>query len=129
MIAPTTGIPPQRILYIDDDAELALLFKCWLEHSGHRVSTASSPRSALDSLSHHPNDFDLVVTDYKMPDLSGIEVAKAIHDLHPGLRCAVVSGDVSSDFIASATAAGVGPVFRKPFAPREYEDLIRRCTS
>jgi len=129
MNAPTTGIPRQRILYIDKDAELGLHFKGWLEHTGHRVSIECSPRVALNSLSHHPDDFDLVVAEYRMPDLSGIEVARTIHDQFPHMRCAVVAGDLSSELIDRANMAGVGPVLRKPFTPREYEELIRRCSA
>ena len=129
MNAPNAGIAPKRILYIDDDAELALLFKRWLEHGGHRVSTDCNPRHALEALRTHSGDFDLVVTDYRMPDLDGIAVARTIHDHYPWLRCAVVTGDPSIDMMKCASAAGVGPVLRKPFAPREYEDLIKRCTA
>jgi len=129
MNAPNAGMTPKRILYIDDDAELALLFKRWLEHGGHTVSTDCNPRHALEALRGHANDFDLVVTDYRMPDIDGIAVAQTINLRYPNLRCAVVTGDVSTDTLASAMAAVVGPVLRKPFAPREYEDLIRRCTS
>ena len=119
----------QRILYIDDDAELAQLFKRMLERIGYRITTQCVPQLALDSLSRNPDQFDLVVTDYRMPALDGIEVAKAIHDQHPGLRCAVVSGDVSPHMRESAAAAGVGLVFQKPFTPRECEDLIRQCVA
>jgi two-component system sensor histidine kinase EvgS len=129
MNAPNNGMAPKRILYIDDDAELALLFKRWLEHGGHTVSTDCNPRHALEALSGHASEFDLVVTDYRMPDIDGIAVARTINQCYPGLRCAVVTGDVSNAMIESATAAGVGPVLRKPFAPREYDDLIRRCTA
>jgi CheY-like chemotaxis protein len=129
MHAPNTGKSPKRILYIDDDAELGLLFKRWLENGGHRVSTDSNPRRALEELRGRANEFDLVVTDYRMPDIDGIAVAMTIHQRFPGLRCAVVTGDVSRALQESAAAAGVGPVLRKPFAPREYEELVRHCTS
>ena len=119
----------QRIFYIDDDAELASLFKRMLERIGYRITTQCLPLAALESLSRDPSQFDLVVTDYRMPALNGIEVARAIHDHHPGLRCAVVSGDVSPHMRESAAAAGVGLVFQKPFTPRECEDLILRCVA
>lgn len=129
MNAPNAGMASKRILYIDDDAELALLFKRWLEHGGHKVSTDCNPRHALEALRSHFSEFDLVVTDYRMPDIDGIAVAKTIQEQYPRLRCAVVTGDISSAMIECAAAAGVGPVLRKPFAPREYDDLIRRCTA
>ena len=124
--APTTGIV-LRIFYIDDDAQLALLFKSWIERSGHRVMTACSPRAAIDTLSRDAGEYDLVVTDYRMPELDGIEVARAIQARCPGLRCEVVSGDVTHDLAEKALRAGVGKVFQKPYTPRDYDDLIARC--
>lgn len=126
-VAPITGIV-LRIFYIDDDAELALLFKRWLERSGHKVMTACSPRAAIDTLSRDASEYDLVVTDYRMPELNGIEVARAIQARCPGLHCEVVSGDLTDDLTENALRAGVGEVFQKPYTPREYDDLITRCS-
>ena len=123
--APSTGIA-LRIFYIDDDAELALLFKRWLERSGHRVSTECNPRVALETLYRRNREYDLVVTDYRMPELNGIEVARAIQLRCPGLRCEVVTGDVTGELAESARQAGVGRVFQKPFTPRDYDALITR---
>ena len=128
MTAPSVGIA-QRIFYIDDDVELASHFKGWLERSGHHVSTECDPRAAIDTLCRRAGEYDLVVTDYRMPDLNGIEVAQAIHIRCPGLRCAVVSGNLTNELAEDASAAGVGPVFQKPFTPRDYEDLITRCAA
>lgn len=127
-IAPTTGIA-RRIFYIDDDAELALLFKRWLERSGHRVSTECNPRTAIDTLCQSAGEYDLVVTDYRMPGLNGIEVARTIHTRCPGLRCAVVSDHLTDDLAENALEAGVGEVFQKPFTPRGYDELIMRCAA
>ncbi len=125
--APTTGIA-LRIFYIDDDAELALLFKRWLERSGHLVSTECSPAAAIETVCGGPDDYDLVVTDYRMPELNGIEVARAIQARCPGLRCEVVSGNLTDDLAENALRAGVGKVFQKPYTPRDYDDLITRCS-
>ena len=115
--APTTGIV-LRIFYIDDDAELALLFKRWLERSGHKVMTACSPKAAIDTLSRDASEYDLVVTDYRMSELNGIEVARALQARCPGLRWEVVSGNLTDDLAENALRAGVGKVFQKPHASR-----------
>lgn len=128
MTAPTTGIA-QRIFYIDDDAELALLFKRWLERSGHHVNTESNPRTAIDTLCQRAGEYDLVVTDYRMPGLNGIEVANTLHARCPGLRCAVVSGHLTDDLAENALLASMGMVFEKPFTPRGYDDLILHCAA
>lgn len=129
MTAPDKSLPAHRILYIDDDLAFAILFKHMLERLGHRVSTESSAGVALERLSRRRDHFDLVVTDYRMPELNGVAVATMIRARHPGLACAVVTSHLSSDVIEAASAAGVSLLFEKPFNSMECEELIRRCAA
>ena len=55
-------------------------------------------------------------------------MALAIQARCPGLRCEVVSGDVTDDLAENALRAGLGKVFQKPYTPRDYDDPIARCT-
>jgi DNA-binding response OmpR family regulator len=67
---------PARILVIEDEGDILEVLKLLLEYEGHRVSTAKDGRTALAAAAAH--SFDLVVMDISMPDMSGIEVARAL---------------------------------------------------
>ena len=68
----------QHILYLDDDESLVLLVKRLLERRGYRVSGYTDQREALAALRADPAAFDLVVTDYNMPGMSGLDVAREV---------------------------------------------------
>lgn len=121
-----TASSARQVLYIDDDASFGFLFKRTLERIGHRVTVFDAPQAALDALSAKPEAWDLVITDYRMPGLSGLEVAKTLRERHPGLPCAVISHYLGGDTAACAFAAGVDPVLPKPCSLTEFERLVER---
>lgn len=99
----------QRILYLDDDEVLRLTVAALLERQGYRVETHADPEAALAAVAATPAAIDLVVTDYNMPQMSGLAVARAVRQLHPALPVLIVTGQVSDALRAdSAALPGVG---------------------
>ncbi len=97
----------QRILYIDDDESLVFLVQRLLDRRGFRVSGYVNQREALDALRADPRRFDLVVTDYNMPGMSGLDVAREVRAVRADLPVAVASGFVSEELREQAGGAGV----------------------
>jgi len=64
--------PLERILIVDDEENVCLLFKRILDKEGYEVECAASGEDALAKLEHRP--FDLVITDLKMPGMDGLEL-------------------------------------------------------
>ena len=110
----------QHVLYVDDDEVMTVMVAGLLERLGYRFSVASSARSAIDMLTPSDSDVDLVVTDFSMPQMSGIDLARALLGLRPGLPVAITSGYISDELRASAAELGVVGVMRKE---RTLEDL------
>jgi signal transduction histidine kinase/ActR/RegA family two-component response regulator len=110
----------QHVLYVDDDEVMTVMVAGLLERLGYRASVASSARSAIDLLTPGDSDVDLVVTDFSMPQMSGIELARALVGLRPGLPVAITSGYISDELRAHAAELGVVGVMRKE---RTLEDL------
>ncbi len=111
--------PPVRgrgkhVLYVDDDEAIVFLMKRLLERQGFRVSGYTDPREALTAARAGPGGFDLVVTDYNMPGLSGLELAEALRDLRPDLPVVLASGYITDDLRARAPAAGIRELIYKP---------------
>ena len=128
--------PPPRgkhVLYIDDYEALVFLVGRLLRKQGYRASTFESGEAALDWLREHPDDpVDLVVSDQNMPGMSGVEVAREMRRLRPGLRVAIVSGHVNDKLRAEAAEAGVSDVMGKQDSMdalgEAIRDLLERST-
>lgn len=119
-IASARAEGSQHILYLDDDDSLLFLIKRLLERRGYRVSAHSDQRDALDALRANPGGFDLVVTDYNMPGMSGLDVARAVRDIRTDLPVAVASGFIDEALRAQAEGAGVRELI---FKASKVEDL------
>jgi CheY-like chemotaxis protein len=115
----------QHVLYIDDDEVLVLMVERLLQRSGFRVTTASDPLAALAQLRAQPEAFDVVVTDFNMPELSGLEVAREVAALRPDLPVVVTSGYLSEDVRRQAEAAGVRGLLNKEHTLEELPSLLR----
>lgn len=86
----SSNAPEARILLVDDNANGLSARKSVLEELGHRIATASSGADALDEFSRHK--FDLVVTDYKMPRMDGLELISRLRKQAPDLPIILISG-------------------------------------
>jgi CheY-like chemotaxis protein len=89
----TPAIPP-RILLVDDNANGLKARKKVLEDLGYGIVTASNGHDALERFA--PQKFDLVVTDYKMPRMDGLELIVNLRKLEPELPIVLISGFVDS---------------------------------
>ena len=121
IVAPAVPVVPAAtldILAVDDDFIVLMNTVAMLEDMGHRVQDASSGRMALELLAQHP--FDLIVTDYAMPGMTGVELIEAARQLRPDLRAVIVSG------YAELPDGGIISVPRlaKPFDEHELALLI-----
>ena len=116
----------QHILYIDDDEAQVFMMKRMMERWGYRVTAYLEQREALDALFAGEQSVDLVVTDFNMPGMSGLDVARAIRDARPDLPVIVVSGYVTDALRAQTAAAGVSELISKAHEVEELRDVVQR---
>jgi CheY-like chemotaxis protein len=102
-----------HVLYIDDDEVMRLTAQGLLERVGCRVSLFQRGQSAVAAVAADPWRFDLVVTDFNMPDLSGVEVAQAMARIRPDLPVLLTSGYWTEELQTQAREAGVRGMLRK----------------
>jgi signal transduction histidine kinase/DNA-binding response OmpR family regulator len=115
----------ERILYIDDEAALVKLVSRMLQPFGYSVSGFAAPRLAVASFRSDPSQFDLVITDFNMPDMNGLEVARELIALRPDLPVMLVSGYVTDELKERALATGVREVLSKPVTTNQLRRAIR----
>ena len=109
--------PPATILIVDDEPEVRAVVAEFLEDFGYNVLQAEGGAQALGRLRDNPA-VRLLITDIRMPEMSGIELADVATEHHPGLKVILISGY----FVAQQVRRRF---LRKPFRMRELEAAVR----
>ncbi len=112
--------PASRILLVDDNANGLSARRSVLEELGHRVATASSAAEALEQFASHK--FDLIVTDYKMPRMDGIELIARVRKQSPEIPVILLSGFADALGLSEANT-GADVVIQK--SANEISHLLR----
>ena len=123
---PSRATGGHHILYLDDDESLVFLVTRLLERRGFRISGFIDQQKALDAVRADPAGFDLVVTDYNMPGMSGLDVARAVRAIRPDLAVAVASGFIDETLRAKADGVGVQELIFKANAVEELCEAFAR---
>ena len=100
------------VLILDDDADFNNLLTDIFEQADYIVSSLEDPIEALEVFKE--TRYDLVVTDQKMPDMTGAEFMKRVKAIRPDIPVIMVSGYLENDTIRELISDGVGGVFLKP---------------
>lgn len=83
---------PRNILVVDDDSDIRSLTRTFLEHEGYNVFTCESADRAIHIFRRSP--IDLLITDYSMPNRSGMDLAREAKGIRPSLPVLIVSGAI-----------------------------------
>lgn len=109
-----------RILLVDDDGDVRTILKLLLNMEQHDVTEACDGREALDFF--NSGQFDLVITDYVMPGMSGIELAQEIKNRRPNLPVIMITANAD---LLPDPMPGVDLLLPKPFQIAALRDSIR----
>jgi len=109
-----------RILVVDDDAGLRRVMQIQLEEAGHEVLTASDGAQALAAVEDSVPS--LVITDFKMPGLNGLELLKRLHSVQPDLTVIIITAFGSIQTAVEAMRTGAYDYLTKPI---DYDELLR----
>jgi CheY-like chemotaxis protein len=115
-----------HILCIDDDEALIFLLTRLLNRLGHKVTGFFDCFEAVEALKENPTGFDVVVTDYNMPGMSGLEVIRQVRNISPTLPVILATGFVTDEFRARVHLAGVTHMIFKPNAVEDYVQAIEQ---
>lgn len=115
----------ERILFVDDEATIADMSRQRLRMLGYNVTAVSNSRKALKLLAQTPDQFDLLITDMTMPNMSGDRLAveaKKIKPQIPIILCTGFSKKISKE---KARAIGIDAFLMKPVALEDMAETIR----
>jgi two-component system, cell cycle sensor histidine kinase and response regulator CckA len=112
------------ILFVDDEEMLVEMNRTRLGRLGHKVTATTSSPDALKMFKDNPGCFDLLITDYTMPHMTGIDLAKKIQRIRKGFPVILCTGVGEEPVVKAAKAAGIGGFLSKPFGAREISSMI-----
>ena len=120
---------PTSVMVIEDEKELAALFKAFLENMGYDTITFTDPLMALEFYKQGTKEFSLILTDLRMPQMSGIELAAEIRKINDKIKIILITAFMVEDLMISETykLARINEVVQKPVkiaALREIIDTI-----
>lgn len=114
----------KRILILDDDPDFTSLMTDIFKQSNYETVPYLDPKAALAALT--TESFDMLVTDHRMPGMTGEVLVRELRKTHPALPIVVVSGFLDNDTIRDLIRDGVGGIFLKPL---NVVNLLKRTAT
>ena len=120
------GKPLARLLIVDDDPDIVYVLKYGLLKSGFLVDGFTNPEEALQSFKSNANNFRVVVSDVRMPELSGIQLARKLKEVNPGVKVVLMTAFEIRDneFSKVFPSTSIDGFVQKPIGIRELTNKI-----
>jgi two-component system response regulator PilR (NtrC family) len=120
-----SATPIARILVVDDERSMRELLSIVLKREGHEVLVAENGRSAIDLLERQP--VELLISDVRMPDLSGVDVLAAAQRLNPEVIGIMITAYASTETAVEALRLGAYDYLSKPFNVDELKLKVKKA--
>lgn len=114
-----------RVLVVDDTSharELTLLFLTRL--GVHQVHAAADGREAQEFLEFSGDRIDLIICDWHMPGMTGLELLQKVRAIDPDMPFIMVTGNTDVDAVKAAGELSVSAYISKPYSPRQFEEKL-----
>ncbi len=117
----------ERILFVDDEPNLAVVTEKVLTRIGYAVTRFNRAEQALETFREDPYAFELVITDFAMPGMSGTDLAGAILETRGDIPVLLISGFVDQPVHDAALKIGIREVLLKPLSIEGLSDSVSRA--
>ena len=126
--------PSTKILIVDDDFEIATLVKLSLQKYGFKnVSAFTNPLLALKDFRKNYNDYSIVISNVRMPGLSGFEFADYISKVKPKIKVILMTAfDINNSddmTINLKYNKNIGGIIQKPVSPKKLAKIMAETTT
>jgi NtrC-family two-component system response regulator AlgB len=115
-----------NLLIVDDEKNIRSSLETFFLSCGHRVATASDARAALGAL-EGADGFDLVLTDFRMAEMNGLELLKQIKRRFPDASVVLMTAYATVENAVAAMKAGASDYLSKPFSLQEVQHVVERA--
>ncbi|MEM9401462.1 MAG: ATP-binding protein [Pseudomonadota bacterium] len=130
-VKPVSATPAGAIgvLLVDDELAITDSISLLLGEYGCAVYSLNNALDAIDYISDANHAIDVAVFDYMMPDMTGIELARRVAELRPGLPVVIASGMIDEDELQSSRPANVVTIVRKPYNAKTLHERLLQAVS
>ena len=115
----------ERVLFIDDEDQVIRMVKQMLERLGYEAVVKKDSTEALEEFRRHPDDYDLVITDQTMPNITGLELSKKLLKIRADIPIILCTGFSEIINEEQAQAAGIRKFIMKPITKKALAQIIR----
>ena len=116
----------EHILVVDDEKSMLEFLGYMLDTEGYRVTSTDKGKQALEWISQQ-SDFDLVISDLRMPDLDGLELLRATREIDSETPFIFMTAYASSETAIESLKLGAFDYITKPFQVEEFKNLVRNA--
>jgi CheY-like chemotaxis protein len=118
-------IGKESILFLDDEQAIVKMGTAMLERLGYKVTAGTDSLRALEVFSARPDDFDLIITDCTMPNLTGTGFAKAVRRIRPDMPVMLCTGFSEKITLDRVKELGI-ELLMKPYGLRQISEAVRK---
>jgi signal transduction histidine kinase/ActR/RegA family two-component response regulator len=115
-----------RILFVDDEEALAIIGQSMLKRLGYEVDIRTSSRDALDAFQANPRKYDLVITDYTMPGMTGMALSEELLKIRPDIPIILCTGYSEVATPEKVKAAGIMELIMKPVVRQQLAQSVNK---
>jgi DNA-binding NtrC family response regulator len=121
-------IAPRKVMIVDDEPDIIATIKITLKSQGYGVDGFTSPIDAMKEIMEDINAYALVISDVRMPGISGFDLAKKIRAINPDLPIVLMTAfEINkSEFSPTFPSTSVSELVAKPFTNTQLIGIVRK---
>ena len=116
----------ERVMLVDDEEPIRKVISQLLTNLGYRVSVFGEGQAALAAMRKDPTSVDVVITDYSMPHMTGLELAREVKNIRRDIPVILSSGFLNETRMELSAQTGISEVLRKPVSSHEIARAVRK---
>lgn len=121
-------MPSNRILLVEDDADLSDLFSEALTSGGYLVDKFTNPLEAFSKFEENPTKYQLVISDVRMPGMSGFELVNKINEINSNVKVLLMTAvEIDSRLNSELKEVSIESFLRKPIHIHQLLSTVEKC--
>ena len=121
-------MPSSGIIVVDDELDLAFLYKQFLTGSGFNAVSFTDPLLAFEHFKHNTDAYCLLITDLRMPGMSGLELANKVREINNTVKIFLITAFATEDleYRLDFKAAKIDRIIQKPLKFSKLKEIIKQ---